>query len=1057
MAQFFIGRPIFAWVIAIIIMLGGGLAITGLPVSMYPDIAPPTVNISASYPGASADVVEESVTQVIEQNMKGLDGLLYMSSSSSNGSASVSLTFDNEINPDIAQVQVQNKVQLAMPLLPQEVQRQGVDVGKSRSGFLMVVGFVSENGSMSRDDISDYINANMVDPVSRVPGVGSIQVFGSQYAMRIWLDPNKLDVYRLTPADIAAAVRAQNQQVAVGQLGGTPAVPGQELTATITAQGRLQTAEQFRNITVRTNADGSVLRLGDVARVELGAENYGFVSRFNRQPATGMAIMLASGANALETARAVEERVEELRRFFPAGLTPVIPFETAPFVRMAIEEVIKVLAEAIVLVFCVMFLFLQNLRATLIPTIAVPVVLLGTFGILATLGYSVNMLTMFAMVLAIGLLVDDAIVVVENVERVMSEEGLPPEEATRKSMRQITGALVAVGLVLSAVFVPMAFLGGATGVIYRQFSATIVSAMALSVLVAIVLTPALCATLLKPLHKGEHYAKKGFLAWFNRSFEASSRRYRGAVRYILARSGRFVALFLVLVGLMGILFLNRPTSFLPQEDQGILFVQAIAPVGATQERTLETVYKIEDYFLEEETEAVESMFGVAGFSFAGGGQNNAFAFVKLKDWDEREDDELGVSAVANRASGFLTTIQDALAFAFAPPAIQELGRSAGFNAYLMDNAGLGHDALVAATNQFLAAAAQDPRLANVRHNGQADAPQFRLDIDYEKAGALGLDVESINTTIQAAWGGQYIDDFIDRGRVKRVYLQADAPYRMVPSDFRLWSVRNANGDMVPLSGFVDYHWEYGPPQLARFNGTPAMEIVGEPAAGVSSGDAMAAVEEIVAGLPAGFGLDWTGQSYQERRAGAQTPLLYTLSVLIVFLCLAALYESWSIPTSVLLVAPLGILGIAAAATLAGLDRDIYFQVAMLTTIGLTSKNAILIIAFAKEYYDSGMELVAATLQAVRDRLRPIIMTSLAFGMGVLPLALADGAGSGAQNAIGIGVLGGMVAGAFLGIFFVPLFFVLVQRLFGRRAPAAAAHVPGGDGSEEPVLEARTKA
>jgi len=1038
MAQFFIGRPIFAWVLAIITMIAGALSITQLPVSMYPDIAPPTITISANYPGASAKVVEDSVTQVIEQNMKGLDGLLYLSSNSSaSGGMSISMTFDNGVNPDIAQVQVQNKLQLAMPLLPQEVQRQGVSVQKARSSFLMVVGFVSDDESVAREDIADYVNANIVDPLSRVSGVGSIQVFGSQYAMRIWLDPNKLDTYRLTPADITAAVRAQNQQVAVGQLGGTPAVPGQQLNATITAQSRLQTADEFRDIIVRSNPDGSVLKLADVARVELGATDYGFISRYNRQPASGIAISLATGANALETAAAVEQRVEELSEFFPGHLRAVVPFETTPFVRTAIWNVIQILGEAVLLVFAVMYLFLQNFRATLIPTIAVPVVLLGTFGILAALGFSVNMLTMFAMVLAIGLLVDDAIVVVENVERVMTEEGLDPEAATRKSMRQITGALVAVGLVLSAVFVPMAFLGGATGVIYRQFSATIVSAMTLSVFVAVILTPALCATMLKPLRKGEHHGEKGFFGWFNRVFNRNAGRYRQGVRGIIARPARFTAVFVLLVGLMWILFANRPTSFLPQEDQGIMFAQAITPVGATQERTLDTLVRLENHFLDEESEAVESMFGVLGFSFAGGGQNNAFAFVKLKDWSEREDPELGVQAVAARASGALGKIKDALAFAFAPPAIQELGRSAGFAFFVKDNAGQGHEALVAASNQFLAAASQSPLLVNVRHNGQADAPQFRLLVDFEKASALGLSIADVNSTLQTAWGGQYIDDFIDRGRVKRVYLQADAPYRMVPEDFRLWSVRNNAGDMVPLSAFTTSRWEYGSPRLERYNGVSAMEFNGEAAPGVSSGVAMAEIERLVADLPAGFGIEWTGLSFQERRAGAQTPLLYTLSLLIVFLCLAALYESWSIPTSVLIVAPLGILGIALAATLRGLDRDIYFQVAMLTTIGLTSKNAILIIAFAKEYVDEGMDVVEATLRAVRDRLRPIIMTSLAFGMGVLPLAIASGAGSGAQVAIGTGVLGGMIAGAFLGLFFVPLFFVLIQRLFARRSPRPA--------------------
>jgi multidrug efflux pump len=1032
MAQFFIGRPIFAWVIAIIIMLAGALSITQLPISMYPDIAPPAVTISAFYPGASANVVEDSVTQVIEQNLKGLDGLLYMASTSSaNGGSSLSLTFENGVDPDIAQVQVQNKLQLSMPLLPQEVQRQGVNVGKARGGFLQVIGFVSDDNSMNRSDISDYIAASIVDPLSRVPGVGSVQVFGAQYAMRIWLDPNKLDAYELAPSDIIASVQAQNRQVAVGELGGTPAVEGQQLNATITAQSRLQTPEQFREIILRSNPDGSLLKLGDVARVELGAENYGFISRYNRQSAAGIAVTLATGANALETARAVEELLAELKPFFPPGLRTVIPFETTPFVRVAVKNVIKILLEAIALVFFVMYLFLQNFRATLIPTIAVPVVLLGTFGLLAVLGFSINMLTMFAMVLAIGLLVDDAIVVVENVERLMTEEGLSPLEATRKSMRQITGALVAVGLVLAAVFVPMAFLGGATGVIYRQFSATIVSAMTLSVLVAIVLTPALCATMLKPLHKGEHYHDTGFLGWFNRSFDRSAKKYRQGVRGMLMRSGRFMTVFALLAGLMAVLFFNRPTAFLPQEDQGTLFAQVLAPVGATQERTMDSLYKVEDHFLDHESGTVDSMFAVQGFSFAGGGQNNGMAFVKLKDWDERTRPEQGAGAVAARAFGAFGQIKDAMVFAFAPPAIPELGLSAGFAFFLEDKASLGHEALMAAGGQLLMEAAGSPLLANVRHNGQADAPQFRLDVDFEKASALGLPVAAINSTLQAAWGGQYIDDFIDRGRVKRVYIQADAPFRMVPEDFRLWSVRNETGEMVPFSAFASWHWDYGSPRLERYNGVPALEINGEARPGVSSGDAMAEIERIVSGLPRGFGMEWTGLSYQERRAGAQTPLLYTLSLLIVFLCLAALYESWSIPTSVLMVAPLGILGIALAATLRGLERDIYFEVAMLTTIGLTSKNAILIISFAKGNIEQGMELVEATMQAVRDRLRPIIMTSLAFGMGVMPLALASGAGSGAQRAIGTGVLGGMLVGAFLGVFFIPLFFVVVQKWFGR--------------------------
>ncbi|WP_193164194.1 efflux RND transporter permease subunit [Microbulbifer hainanensis] len=1039
MAAFFINRPIFACVIAIIVMLGGGLAYTQLAVERYPNIAPPAVTISAHYPGASAKVVEDSVTQIIEQNMKGLDGLLYMSASSqSTGGASVSLTFANGTDPDTAQVQVQNKLQLAMPLLPQEVQRQGVNVSKSRSGFLMVAGFVSQDGSMDRNDIADYINTSLVDPISRVPGVGSLQVFGSKYAMRIWLDPNKLETYKLTPSDVSAPVKAQNAQVAVGSLGGAPSVPGQQLNAAITSQDRLQTPEQFRDIVIRANPDGSVLRLGDIARVELGAESYENISRYNRQPATGIAITLATGANALETAELVKAKLKELEPFFPPGLKSVVPFDTTPFVQVSIDGVIHTLIEAVVLVFLVIFLFLQNFRATLIPTIAVPVVLLGTLGILSALGFSINMLTMFAMVLAIGLLVDDAIVVVENVERVMSEEGLPPKEATKKSMRQITGALVGIGVVLSAVFVPMAFMSGATGVIYRQFSATIVSAMALSVLVAIVLTPALCATLLKPLKKGEHHGTTGFFGWFNRNFERGTQKYQSGVRGVIARSGRFMAIFAALSVVMVVMFLRLPSSFLPEEDQGVLFSMVQAPVGATQQRTMESIKKVEDHFLDNEKDTVESVFSVQGFSFAGSGQNNGIAFVKLKDWDERTEDSEGATAVAMRGMGALSRIKDAIAYAFSPPALPELGTSNGFNFYLKDNANLGHEALTAARNEFLGKAGKDPLLANVRPNGQEDTPQFSVDIDTAKAAALGLSIASINSTLSAAWGGQYIDDFIDRGRVKRVYMQSDAPFRMVPEDFRLWSVRNDKGEMVPLSAFASFHWKYGSPRLERYNGVPAMQINGAAAPGVSSGEAMDEVERLVKTLPAGIGMEWSGLSYQERAAGSQTALLYSLSLLIVFLCLAALYESWTVPTAVLMMAPLGILGAVLANTFRGMERDIYFQVAMLTTVGLASKNAIMIVEFAKQYLESGMELVEATMQAVRDRLRPILMTSLAFGLGVLPLAIATGAGSGAQRAIGTGVLGGMVIGTSLGLFFIPLFFVVVQKLFGGKGASVTA-------------------
>ena len=1040
MARFFIDRPIFAWVIAIIIMIAGGLALTQLPISMYPNIAPPSVTIGASYPGASARVVEDAVTQVIEQNMKGLDGLIYMSSTSdASGNASVTLTFQSGTDPDIAQVQVQNKLQLAMPLLPQEVQRQGVEVSKSRSGFLMVVAFVSADGSMHREDISDYVSANVLDPLSRVPGVGQVQLFGSPYSMRIWLDPNKLNTYGLAVGDVIAAVRAQNAQVTIGQLGGAPAVPGQQLNATISAQERLQTPEQFAAVVLRSNADGSVLRLGDVARVEIGAETYEFVSRFNGQPASGVAISLATGANALATSAAVQQTLAELQPFFPAGLQAIVPFDTTPFVKVSIKGVITTLAEAIVLVFLVIYLFLQNFRATLIPTIAVPVVLLGTLGVLAALGYSVNMLTMFAMVLAIGLLVDDAIVVVENVERVMREEGLPPLEATRKSMDEITGALVGIGMVLAAVFVPMAFMPGSIGVIYRQFSATIVSAMALSVLVAIVLTPALCATMLKPVHKGEGHATTGFFGWFNRMYDRSSRIYLGGVRGLLARSGRMMAVYAGLVIVMGVLFVRLPTAFLPQEDQGYLLAQIIAPVGATQQRTLQSVEKLEKHFMEGEQGTIKSVFTVQGFSFAGTGQNNALAFVNLKDWEERSSPGMHADAVAGRAMMALSQIKDAFAFAFAPPPMPELGIATGFAFFLKDNAGSGHEALTAARNQFLGAAAQSPKLANVRPNGQEDTPQLRVDVDAEKASALGLSIADINSTLAAAWGGQYIDDFVDRGRVKRVYVRADAPFRMTPEDFKLWSVRNAAGQMVPFTAFATSHWEYGSPRLERYNGVSAMEINGQGAPGVSTGEAMAEVERLVAEIPGGFGIEWTALSYQEREAGAQTPLLYALSLLIVFLCLAALYESWSIPTAVLLVAPIGILGAALASTLLGMQRDVYFQVAMLTTVGLTSKNSILIIEFAKTHLEQGMDLVAATMEAARIRLRPILMTSLAFGFGVLPLAVASGAGSGAQRAIGTGVLGGMLAGVTLGLFFIPLFFVVVERVFVQGKAHGKAH------------------
>jgi len=1031
MSRFFIERPIFAWVIAIVIMLGGMLAISTLPIAQYPSIAPPSISISGSYPGASAKTVEDAVTQVIEQKMKGIDGLRYMSSSSdSAGGISITLTFTNGTNPDIAQVQVQNKLQLATPLLPAAVTQQGLVVSKATKNFMMVLGFVSENGSMKQDDINDYVAANVVDPLSRVEGVGDVTQFGSQYAMRIWLDPAKLQSYQLTPADVANAITAQNTEVSAGELGGAPAIPGQQLNATVTAQSRLQTPEQFGAILLKTTTSGATVHLRDVAKMELGSENYNIVARYNGQPATGLAIKLATGANALDTAAAVNAKVEQLNKQFPTGLKAVIPYDTTPFVKLSIHEVVKTLVEAVILVFLVMYLFLQNIRATLIPTMAVPVVLLGTFGILSALGYSINTLTMFAMVLAIGLLVDDAIVVVENVERVMTEEGLSPKEATRKSMGQISGALVGIAMVLSAVFVPMAFFGGSTGVIYRQFSITIVSAMVLSVLVAMVFTPALCATFLKPGHPA---TGKGFFGWFNRSFDAGSSKYQGWVGALLRRRGRSMIVYAAILGVLALVFLRLPTSFLPGEDQGVLFSQIQLPTGATQQRTLKTIEKVEQHFLKDEKANVASVFSVAGFSFGGNGQNTGIAFVKLKDWSERHGAQNSADAVAGRAMGAFMQLRDAMVFAFTPPAVLELGNASGFDLQLQDVGGVGHDALMAARNQVLGMASQNKLLMGVRPNGQEDTPQFKLNIDQQKATALGLSVADVNRVLSTGWGSSYVNDFVDRGRVKKVFLQGQADSRMVPEDLNKWFVRNTQGEMVPFSAFSTGEWIYASPRLERYNGLSSLNIQGMPAPGVSSGVAMAEMEKIAAKLPPGIGFEWTGLSLEERDSGSQTPMLYSISILIVFLCLAALYESWSVPFSVLLVVPLGVVGTVLATWLFHLSNDVYFQVGLLTVVGLSAKNAILIVEFAKELQEQGIELVEATLQAVKLRLRPILMTSIAFGLGVLPLAISSGAGSGSQNAIGVGVLGGMLSATFLGIFFVPVFFVLVRAWVGRKS------------------------
>ncbi|HDC4324869.1 efflux RND transporter permease subunit [Aeromonas hydrophila] len=1038
MARFFIDRPIFAWVIALVIMLAGSLAIIKLPVAQYPSIAPPAVGISASYPGASAKTVEDSVTQIIEQNMTGLDHLLYMSSQSdSSGRVSVTLTFQPGTDPDIAQVQVQNKLQQAMSLLPQEVQQQGIRVQKTSSSFLMVAAFISKDGAMTNDDLADYVVANIKEPLSRLDGVGDITLFGSQYSMRVWLDPNKLNRVQMTPGDVQAAIKAQNTQVAFGKLGGTPAVTDQQFTATIMGQTRLSTVEEFNDILLRVNQDGSKVRLKDVARVELAGESYDAEALYNGQSTAAVAIKLATGANALDTAEKVRGKLNELSTYFPANMEIVYPYDTTPFVKISIEEVVQTLVEAIFLVFCVMYLFLQNFRATLIPTIAVPVVLLGTFGVMSAFGFSINTLTMFGLVLAIGLLVDDAIVVVENVERLMSEEDLSPLEATRKSMTQITGALVGIALVLSAVFVPMAFFGGSTGAIYRQFSLTIVSAMVLSVLVALILTPALCATLLKPIKHGEFGAKRGFFGWFNRAFDASASRYQSGVRKVVKQGVRYGIIYAAMLAVLAILFMRMPTSFLPEEDQGVIMSMVQLPVGATKQRTEVVLADMRDYFMKNEKDNVDSVLTVAGFSFAGSGQNSGMAFIKLKDWKERNTPDRSANAIIGRAMGYLFSIKEAQVFAFNLPPIPELGTATGFDFFLQDRAGVGHDKLMAARNQLLGMAAQDPNLVRVRPNGMEDTPQLDIKIDYEKALAQGLSISDINSTLSSAWGSAYVNDFVDRGRVKKVYLQADAPFRMNPEDLKLWYVRNSAGQMVPFSAFASTDWSFGSPRLERYNGVPAMEIVGEAAPGKSTGDAMAAIEQMVKQLPEGIGIEWTGLSYQERQAGSQAPALYAISLLVVFLCLAALYESWSIPFSVMLVVPLGVLGAIVAATLRGLENDVYFQVGLLTTIGLSAKNAILIVEFAKELYDRGMGLSEAVVEAARLRLRPILMTSLAFILGVLPLVISTGAGASSRNAIGTGVMGGMISATVLAIFFVPLFFVLVMRYFTKHSTKQA--------------------
>lgn len=1035
MARFFIDRPVFSWVVAIIIMLAGALSILQLPVEQYPNIASPSISVNANYPGASAETLENSVTQVIEQNLTGIDNLRYFSASSdSSGSASITLTFEPGTDPDIAQVQVQNKVQVAMNQLPQEVQQQGVTVNKASESFLLIAGFYSEDGSISQEELGDMLNSQVKDVVSRINGVGNVTVFGDPHAMRIWLDPHKLYSYNLTVMDVQNAIEAQNTDVSAGQIGGMPAVPGQQLNATITAQSRLKTVDDFQRIILRVNTDGSQVRLRDVARVELGSQNYNRIARYKRMPASGIAVSLASGANALETAALVKERIAELQSFLPPEVKIIYPYDTTPFVKLSIYEVVKTLIEAIILVFLVMYLFLQNFRATLIPSIAVPVVLLGTFAVLSAFGFTINVLTMFAMVLAIGLLVDDAIVVVENVERVMSEDGLPPKQATRKSMDQITSALVGIALVLSAVFVPMAFFSGSAGAIYRQFSITIVSAMVLSVIVAVIFTPALCATFLKPVKKGHGEATKGFFGLFNRYFNRSRDAFVSTAGYMASRIARFLLIYALMLGGLVYLFMGLPTSFLPNEDQGTMFMMATAPEGTTVERTLESVKQIEDHFLENEMESIDHLFTVTGFSFAGRAQNVALGFIGLKDWEERQDPDDSVFALAGRSMGAFQQIKDAAVFAFYPPPIRELGNASGFDMQLVDRTGVGHAKLMEARNMLLGMAAQNPNLAGVRPNGLGDVAQFKIEIDNEKANALGVSISDVNQTLRTAWGSAYVNDFLDEGRIKQVYLQADAPYRMMPEDLDLWYVKNSQGEMVPFSSFSTSQWTYGSPKLERFNGNSSVNIQGAAAPGVSTGVAMEEMEKLVAQLPAGLDVEWVGLSYEERLTGAQAPMLYGLSVLIIFLCLAALYESWSIPFSVMLAVPLGIIGTVGAATLFQMSNDVFFQVGMLTTMGLAAKNAILIVEFAKDLYTQGHDLLEATMIAAKQRFRPIIMTSMAFILGVTPLAIANGAGSASQNAIGIAVMGGMLAATFIAIFFVPLFYVAVQRLQKRNGP-----------------------
>jgi len=1048
MPKFFIQRPIFAIVISLLIMLIGGIALWKMPVEQYPPVSPPSVQIQATFPGASAETMQNTVIQVIEQQMTAIDNLLYMQSTSDDtGQSTTSLTFAAGTDPDIAQVQVQNKLQSAVPRLPSEVQQSGLRVTKSTSDFLMVAAFVSDDDSMTKFDIANYVASNIQDPLSRIPGVGSMNLFGTQYAMRVWLDPVKLTKYQLTPIDVADAIRAQNVQISGGQLGGTPAVQGQALSATINQATMLRTPEQFNRVLLKVQPDGSSVRIGDVARVALGPENYNVDVRYNGKSASGLGIQLAPNANALDTAERVRARLTELGEFFPPGLRTVYPNDVTPFIEVSIEGVAHTLIEGIVLVFLVMYLFLQNFRATLIPSITVPVVLLGTFGIMSALGFTVNTLSMFGLVLSIGLLVDDAIVVVENVERVMHEDGLPPKEATIKAMGQITSALIGVALVLSAVFVPVAFSSGTVGAIYREFSLTVVASMLLSAFIALTLTPALCATMLKPVDPN-HHEKKGFFGWFNRGFDRTRDRYLGGVTRILGRRGLWMVVYLIMVGIVALLFVRLPSGFLPKEDQGYMFVQVQTPAGSTQEATGRVLEEISQYLLNDEKAMVDATFMTNGASQPQRGQNQGRLFVRLKSWDERKDDELSVSALASRVSARYANYQGAVINTVEPPSIRGLGSATGFNLQLQDRGGLGHAALAEARERLLELARGEPALQRVRFSGQSDNATYKIEIDREKAAALGVNLTEVDQTFSIAWGSRYINNFLDTdNRIKRVYIQADAPYRMNPDDIRHLYARNGEGRMVPFSSFASARWAWGSPAMARYNGIESAEIQGQPAPGYSTGEAMEIMERLVGQLPQGIGYEWSGISLQESQAGAQAPLLYALSILVVFLCLAALYESWAIPISVIMVVPIGVLGALSAATLFGMENDVFFQVGLLTTIGLSAKNAILIVEFARELQMQGMGVVEAALEAAKVRLRPIIMTSMAFVLGVTPLALSSGAGSGSQNALGIGVIGGMMTATFLATFLIPLFYVLIA---GRSKPPVDPNAPDApDASDKP--------